>query len=79
MTTLHYADAWRIRARQGLPSAYAKGPSSCSPDVYAVQGYDAAQMLAAGVNAVKGDMSRRPMAGQGDRAPRSTASAARSR
>ena len=29
------------------------------PDVYAVQGYDAAQMLAAGVNAVKGDMKQR--------------------
>ena len=29
------------------------------PDVYAVQGYDAAQLLIAGVNAVKGDMSRR--------------------
>jgi branched-chain amino acid transport system substrate-binding protein len=29
------------------------------PDVYAVQGYDAAQMLAVGLNAVKGDISRK--------------------
>ena len=27
------------------------------PDVYAVQGYDAAQLLIAGANAVKGDSS----------------------
>jgi branched-chain amino acid transport system substrate-binding protein len=29
------------------------------PDVYAVQGYDAAQILAAGLNAVKGDFAKR--------------------
>ena len=29
------------------------------PDVYAVQGYDAAQMLAVGLNAVKGDISKK--------------------
>jgi branched-chain amino acid transport system substrate-binding protein len=29
------------------------------PDVYAVQGYDAAQMLGAGVAAVKGDLKNR--------------------
>jgi len=29
------------------------------PDVYAVQGYDAAQILAAGLNAVKGDIKQR--------------------
>jgi branched-chain amino acid transport system substrate-binding protein len=29
------------------------------PDVYAVQGYDAAQMLAIGLNATKGDVSRK--------------------
>ena len=29
------------------------------PDVYAVQGYDAAQLLAAGLNAVKGDIQAR--------------------
>ena len=28
-------------------------------DVYAVQGYDAAQILAAGLNAVKGDLTKR--------------------
>jgi branched-chain amino acid transport system substrate-binding protein len=30
-----------------------------NPDVYAMQGYDAAQMLAAGLNAVKGDVKQR--------------------
>ena len=30
-----------------------------SPDVYAVQGYDAAQMLAIGLAAVKGDLSKK--------------------
>src|SRR3546814_4970675 len=29
------------------------------PDVYAVQGYDAAQLLAAGLAAVKGDVSKK--------------------
>jgi branched-chain amino acid transport system substrate-binding protein len=29
------------------------------PDVYAVQGYDAAQMLAIGLNATKGDVSKK--------------------
>ena len=29
------------------------------PDVYAVGGYDAAQLLIVGVNAVKGDLSKR--------------------
>ena len=36
------------------------------PDVYAVQGYDAAQLLIAGVNAVKGDLSKRADAREGD-------------
>ena len=30
-----------------------------NPDVYAVQGYDAAQLLAAGLNAVKGDVTKK--------------------
>ena len=29
------------------------------PDVYAIQGYDAAQMYAAGLNAVKGDITKK--------------------
>ncbi len=29
------------------------------PDVYAVQGYDAAQMLAIGLNATKGDITKK--------------------
>jgi len=30
-----------------------------NPDVYAMQGYDAAQLLVAGLNAVKGDLKQR--------------------
>lgn len=57
-TTLHYADNLdtpRNNAfRKSFEQAY-KAPA----DVYAVQGYDAAQMLAVGLNAVKGDMKQR--------------------
>ena len=38
--------------------AYAK-TYKLQPDVYAVQGYDAAQMLAAGLAAVKGDIGKK--------------------
>ena len=38
--------------------AYAKA-YKLQPDVYAVQGYDAAQMLGIGLNAVKGDLSKK--------------------
>ena len=39
-------------------AAYAKA-YKLQPDVYAVQGYDAAQMLGVGLNAVKGDISKK--------------------
>ncbi len=57
-TTLHYADGLETARDKNFRAAYAKA-YKLQPDVYAVQGYDAAQMLAAGANAVKGDMSKK--------------------
>jgi len=55
MTTLHYADNLATPRdksfRQSFEKAYKTGA-----DVYAVQGYDAAQMLAAGLKAAAGDI-----------------------
>ncbi|GAA7757684.1 MULTISPECIES: ABC transporter substrate-binding protein [Cupriavidus] len=58
-TTLHYADGLTNPRDKSFRLDYAK-LYKLQPDVYAVQGYDAAQLLAAGANAVKGDMSRKP-------------------
>ncbi|WP_019449916.1 ABC transporter substrate-binding protein [Cupriavidus sp. BIS7] len=58
-TTLHYADGLASPRDKSFRLDYAK-TYKLQPDVYAVQGYDAAQLLAAGANAVKGDMSRKP-------------------
>ncbi|GKQ57599.1 ABC transporter substrate-binding protein [Sphaerotilus sulfidivorans] len=58
LTTLHYADDLTNPKDKAFRLQYAKA-YKLQPDVYAVQGYDAAQMLAAGVNAVKGDMKQR--------------------
>ncbi|MBL8304492.1 MAG: ABC transporter substrate-binding protein [Ideonella sp.] len=56
LTTLHYGDGLR-QPRDGLfRLAYAK-TYKLQPDVYAVQGYDAAQMLAVGLAAVKGNIA----------------------
>ena len=56
LTTLHYGDGLR-QPRDGLfRLAYAKA-YKLQPDVYAVQGYDAAQMLAVGLAAVKGNIA----------------------
>ncbi|MGN5479680.1 ABC transporter substrate-binding protein [Cupriavidus basilensis] len=57
-TTLHYADGSSNARDKSFRLDYAK-MYKLQPDVYAVQGYDAAQLLAAGANAVKGDMSRK--------------------
>jgi branched-chain amino acid transport system substrate-binding protein len=56
-TTLHYADSLSLPRDAAFRLAYAKA-YKLQPDVYAVQGYDAAQMLAAGLTAVKGDLSK---------------------
>ncbi|NUA25473.1 ABC transporter substrate-binding protein [Cupriavidus basilensis] len=57
-TTLHYADGLSNPRDKSFRLEYAKA-YKLQPDVYAVQGYDAAQLLAAGAGAVKGDMSKK--------------------
>ena len=58
LSTLHYADNLETPRNNAFRKAYALTWKS-QPDVYAVQGYDAAQMLGAGLNAVKGDIKQR--------------------
>ena len=58
LTALHYADGLNTPRDNKFRSAYAIR-YKLQPDVYAVQGYDAAQILAAGLNAVKGDLAKR--------------------
>jgi branched-chain amino acid transport system substrate-binding protein len=58
VTTLHYADGLNTPRDNKFRTAYAT-TYKLQPDVYAVQGYDAAQMLAVGLNAVKGDLSKK--------------------
>jgi branched-chain amino acid transport system substrate-binding protein len=57
-TTLHYGDALNTPRDNAFRLNYAK-TFKLQPDVYAVQGYDAAQLLSAGMSAVKGDISKR--------------------
>ena len=57
-TALHYADGLNTPRDNKFRAAYAVR-YKLQPDVYAVQGYDAAQILAAGLNAVKGDVRNR--------------------
>jgi branched-chain amino acid transport system substrate-binding protein len=57
-TTLHYADGLNTPRDNTFRLSYAK-TYKLQPDVYAVQGYDAAQMLGAGLSAVKGDLAKR--------------------
>lgn len=54
LTTLHYADNLNTARDKSFRLAYAKA-YKLQPDVYAVQGYDAAQMLTIGLKATKGD------------------------
>lgn len=58
LTTLHYADSLGTARDNAFRLAYAK-TYKLQPDVFAVQGYDAAQMLGIGLAAVKGDISQR--------------------
>jgi branched-chain amino acid transport system substrate-binding protein len=58
LTTLHYADNLDTPRNNAFRKAFALAHKA-NADVYAVQGYDAAQLLAAGLNAVKGDIKRR--------------------
>lgn len=58
LTTLHYADGLNNKRDAAFRLAYVKA-YKMQPDVYAVQGYDAAQLLAIGLNATKGDISKK--------------------
>lgn len=58
LTTLHYADSLNTPRDNGFRLSYVKS-YKLQPDVYAVQGYDAAQILAAGLVAVKGDLTKK--------------------
>ena len=57
-TTLHYADNLNTPRDNAFRLAFAKA-YKVNADVYAVQGYDAAQMLAAGLKAAGGDIKNR--------------------
>lgn len=57
-TTLHYADNLNTPRDNAFRLAFAK-TYKVNADVYAVQGYDAAQMLAAGLKAAGGDIKNR--------------------
>jgi branched-chain amino acid transport system substrate-binding protein len=54
-TTLHYGDGIDTPRNRDFRLAYAKTFKS-QPDVYAVQGYDSALLLAQGLDAVKGNI-----------------------
>jgi branched-chain amino acid transport system substrate-binding protein len=58
VTALHYADGLNTPKDNAFRAAYKKAYNA-EPDVYAVQGYDAAQLLRAGLDAVKGDISKK--------------------
>ena len=58
LTTLHYGEGLANPKNNAFRAAYMKAYKT-EPDVYAVGGYDAAQLLAVGLTAVKGDMSKR--------------------
>jgi branched-chain amino acid transport system substrate-binding protein len=57
-TALHYADSLNTPKDNAFRLAYAKA-YKLQPDVYAVQGYDAAQILAVGLKAVNGDLTKK--------------------
>jgi branched-chain amino acid transport system substrate-binding protein len=58
LTTLHYADSLNTPRDNAFRLGYVKA-YKLQPDVYAVQGYGAAQMLGIGLAAVKGDIGKR--------------------
>ncbi len=57
-TTLHYGDSLNTPRDNAFRLAYAKA-YKLQPDVYAMQGYDAAQMLRIGLEGAKGDVSKK--------------------
>jgi branched-chain amino acid transport system substrate-binding protein len=58
LTTLHYADALDNPKNNAFRAAY-KAAYKVEPDVYAMQGYDAGQLLVAGLKGVNGDVGKR--------------------
>ncbi|MEO7391986.1 MAG: ABC transporter substrate-binding protein [Ramlibacter sp.] len=58
ITTMHYGDSLNTPRDNKFRLDYAK-MFRLQPDVYAVQGYDAGQLLILGANAVKGDLSNK--------------------
>ena len=58
VTAMHYADGLDNKRDAAFRLAYAKA-YKLQPDVYAVQGYDAAQILGIGLAATKGDVSNK--------------------
>ena len=58
LTTLHYGDGLTVPKDKTFRAAYAAA-YKMQPDVYAVQGYDAAQLLGIGLTAVKGDFTKK--------------------
>ena len=58
LTTLHYGDGLDNPKDKAFRASYEKS-YKMAPDVYAVQGYDAAQMLAIGLNATHGDVAKK--------------------
>lgn len=58
LTALHYGDSLDNAKDKSFRLAYAK-TYKLQPDVYAVQGYDAGQILGVGLAAVKGDVSKK--------------------
>lgn len=58
VTALHYSDSLPAPRNVAFRAAYKKAYNA-EADVYAVQGYDAAQLLRAGLEAVKGDMRKK--------------------
>ena len=57
-SVMHYADGLDTPKDNAFRAAYEKA-YGVVPDVYSVQGYDAAQLLAIGLEAVDGDTSRK--------------------
>lgn len=57
-TVLHYGDGIDNPKNTAFRTAYAN-KFKLAPDVYAVQGYDAAQLLAAGLGAINGDLAKK--------------------
>jgi branched-chain amino acid transport system substrate-binding protein len=58
VTTMHYGDSLNTPRDNAFRLAYAKA-YKLQPDVYAVQGYDAGQILGIGLAAVKGDVAKK--------------------